>query len=330
VRAAVFSFVKMSESSMVASVRIAREVAAKLNLPIYDNAEVAIEPLDVLVIVNGAFAFCSCREALGQAVRDARRIVWIQNDYTIIIPGHVGTAETPFRKAFRDRFDAGKPRPDMWTTCEKESKMTPGSMRINWNALTLADVPEKVLRERRASAREYLLYYGSYREGRGDAFDRFFKNPTVDVVISSPSTKFAAQYKQRVNSAGAAVPPIVTHEKKFEGDLYARIGQAGLGLCCEDRRSHKENHSPPNRFYEMLSAGLPMVFQPEMAPSLRRSGFDPEPYVARYPGELPKMMRLREEIGAAQRERWMPAARAQHDAVAYDLRTAWRRLVEGL
>jgi hypothetical protein len=78
-----------------------------------------------------------------------------------------------------------------------------------------------------------------------------------------------------------------------------------LGLYLEDDRSHREFHSPANRFYEMLSAGLPMVFQPEAVLQMAVAGYDIAPYVAASGSDaLNRALRQREAIGAAQRAAW--------------------------
>jgi hypothetical protein len=132
----VFSFLNITDGSVIPSVRIARMVADELGLPLVDSRTMNDDAVDVLFIVNGAYAFCSCLETLGTAIERAQRVVWIQNDYTIIPPKKVGSAESPFRKAFRNRFDQGKPDTDFWSTCEDFAKLTSGSCLINWNCLT--------------------------------------------------------------------------------------------------------------------------------------------------------------------------------------------------
>lgn len=320
-KAKVFSFVSVSENSIVASVRIARFISEQLGIPVCDDESIAEEPLDILIFVNGAFSYCKCRDALASMVLTTPRIVWVQQDYTIYPPSISGTAETPFRKAFRDRIVEKKmPKLDMWTTITKNQNATPFSHYINWNTLTLENADDKTVTKRRAMADDYLLYYGSYREFRQDAFDRFFTRPAVRTVISSPSNKFSDRYQD----------VLIKHVKKFDGDIYDRIGMAGLGLCVEDSRSHHGTnfHSPPNRFYEMLSAGLPMVVQHEMAPSLRRGGYDPAPWVVRSAIDIKERLARREEIAAAQRQAWLAKARDEHRATTARLHAAWAMLTD--
>lgn len=301
-KAKIFSFVRMSDNSMVASVRIARFVSDTLGIPVVDDETIGDEPLDLLVVVNGAFAFCKCLPALGQAILGARRLVWIQNDYTIIIPKAESGAESPFRRAFRDRRSSGKPDADFWTTCEDNMTATKMSRYVNWNCLTFDDQREAAIKKRRAGAAPDLFYYGSFRVGRRKNFDRYFLAPRVPVTISSPSKKFSEIYRSGV----------VKHESKVDDDFYETIGQHGMGLYLEDRASHSSFHSPSNRLYEMFSAGLPILFQPECGSMLRRAGYDPSPWQASSPLEVLRVFERREEIGAAQREAWLTQMRREH------------------
>jgi hypothetical protein len=312
----VFSFLNITDGSVIPSVRIARMVADELGLPLVDSRTMNDDAVDVLFIVNGAYAFCSCLETLGTAIERAQRVVWIQNDYTIIPPKKVGSAESPFRKAFRNRFDQGKPDTDFWSTCEDFAKLTSGSCLINWNCLTVDTAKPATIKKRRAEANAQLLYYGSFRADRKKHFDRYFTDPRVEVVISSPSRKFRDSY---VNAR-------VMHADKITIDFFDYIGHFGMGLYLEDRRSHREFHSPPNRFYEMLSAGLPILFQPECGTMLRRAGYDPSPYQAGAPLEVERMMKKREDIGEAQRAAWLKKVLDEREKLPLALREAAKKL----
>jgi hypothetical protein len=237
--------------------------------------------------------------------------VWIQNDYTVVPPIADGDAQSPFRRAFVERRKRGLPHLDFWTTCEKLAKVTPASRLINWNALSWEPV------ERRPS-NSHVLYYGSHRAGRAQYFDRYLKTPRVDFVVSSPSKKFEKY-------AG----PRVSLTKPMTENLIEQIGTFAAGLYLEDRKSHSEYHSPPNRFYEMLSAGLPIIFQPECGSTLRRAGYDPAPYSASTSLEVERLFARREEIGEEQRATWIPKAAEEHRRLTLDaVPLAWNSVVE--
>ena len=312
-KAVIFSFIPAVENSMVASTHVARFVAKTLDLPLIWTEEIVEHrDLDVLIIVNGAFAFCKHLEPLSHAVRGAKRIVWIQQDYTIVRPINNGEATSPFRKSFVDRHIVGKPHLEFWTTCEKESKVTPLSRLINWNCLSMTEPKEM-------STGSDVAYYGSFRAGRRLYFERYFKNPHCNITISAPNKKFQEIYKH----------PNLTHLGTAD-DLTEWLHSQGLGLYLEDRKSHSEYHSPPNRFYEMLSAGLPMVFQPEAGFTLRKAGYDPQPYAVSTSLELARRLDEREKISRVQRLAWTGKAIAEQKNLVSLVRAAWKALEEKL
>jgi hypothetical protein len=304
VRAAIFSFTFHGENSMVASTRIANFISKKMNLRVHDHRTVDTlldKPLELLIIINGAYGFCKCLPQLAELVVNASRIVWVQNDYSIIPPKIDSKGESPFRAAFRIRHEQGLPHMDFWTTCEDWARFTPDSLYVNWNALTFDEYydPEVIARRRNHTMPE-LLYYGSFRDGSGKSsrvkyFDRYFSDPKVHTTISSPAKHFGERYRSED----------ILHMDAIKGDLYGMIGQFGLGLYLEDRMSHERFHSPANRFYEMLSAGLPMVFQPEAESMMARAGFKIFPWIATSARSVVSYMEAREKIGLDQRRLWV-------------------------
>lgn len=348
-KAKIFSFVKCSENSVIASVWITRFVAENLDLPyvcpdphreifncsrdgVLTPEAFAAERLDVLVIVNGAFAFTGkvLLEALGAVIQNAGRVIWVQNDYTVIPPKDESDAMSPFRLAFRNRKSAGKPRTDFWSTVQVMSiaggtaptghLLGDNSQYVNWNILAFRPglVPKPW--EQRVAA-DSLLYYGSWRvlatknkRDRSKYFDRYFAVPAIPTVFSSPSNKPAEHY----------LHPLMRHGSKLE-NLHADIGEFGLGLYIEDQRSHEEFHSPANRLYEMLSAGLPVVFQPEAARMLSRAGFEIGEFMLWNAGDAPAMLEKKQEILEKQRELWLSKCEAELAALPGVVKTAWSK-----
>lgn len=294
-KSALFSFVRISDNSMVASVRIAKWLHKKLNVPLlWDESIGDMRDLDNLIIVNGAFGFSKVLEPLSHAIYGAKNVIWVQNDYTIIPPINDGDAESPFRKAFVRRKMDQKTDTVYWSTCEKWYTK-PNSHYVNWNQLTFDEEYDDkiVIPNRRKLATDTLFYYGSFRKDRVSLFDRYFSAPFVKTVVSCPNDKFKEAYPNIIGTG-----PIMN-------DFFNVIGSYGIGLYVEDRKSSREYHSPANRFYEMLSAGLPMVFQPECGPMLRKAGFDPEPYYVNNFRDIKRIMADREDVGMLQRARWV-------------------------
>lgn len=339
-RAALFNFMRDNPGTIIPSNRIARYVRDRLRVTAFwmDPAISEERDLDVLLIVNGAFAFCKVRDDLAPAIRTARRIVWIQNDYTVIPPIPDGKAETPFRLAFRQRRDAGLPDIDYWTTVEPNARATKASSYVNWNALAWEPLSENTIHERRRSSKDYpegwadqLVYYGSFRHNDGSNrqtrlpyFDRYFKSPPVPTVISSPG----AHGKDVPNVKFEERYPLCTHVSKFPASesLVDNLSRYGAGLYLEDAWSGKEFHSPANRFYEMLSAGLPMIFQMESVRMMERAGFDVSEFACLTTEKLAKLFAHREAIGGEQWSRW--TSRDYRTELAGQMDAAWKKIKE--
>jgi hypothetical protein len=319
-KAAIFSFVTISESSIVASVKLARFIRDQLKLPLLSKGDRIPTDLDVLIIINGAYAFAGseCLEALGASIVSATKIVWVQQDYTIVPPKDESGAESPFRKAFRIRHEKGMAPVDYWTTCESFSKPRkapsghvcgPGSVYVNWNLLAYEQSVILPISDR--LYQEQLLYYGSFRKDRAKYFDRYFENPSVKITISAPNKKF-----EKYTSAN------IRHIDKIS---MSDLPDYGLGLYIEDVKSHESNHSPANRFYEMLGAGLGIVFQPESAKQLAKAGFDVDDYVVwKDHGGFEKFFSVAEEVAESQRTSWAEAVRSQREALPTIVKRIWR------
>jgi len=313
VKTVLFSFIPVRETSMVASTRIARYVSDLLKVPLIDDSSIGEQRPDVLLIVNGAYAFCKHLEPLSHAIKSAQRIVWIQNDFTLGPPISDGQAMSPFRRAFVERHEQGKSHVEFWTTLEIKTKATSLSSYVNWNCLTFNQTD----RPKRPPHDNALFYYGSFRAGRVSYFDRYFKNPKVETIVSSPSKKFSAY-------PVTLIPPMLS------SDMNIELGKYGLGLYIEDKFSHKEFTSPANRFYEMLSAGLPMVFQPECGSMLRRAGYNPEPWTVDKASSIEKAMVKSDEIWYDQRCMLMPKAREERKTLDAATEAAWKKIKEAV
>lgn len=288
-KSAVFTFVKPSKNSVIASVRIAQFISNWLHIPLIADEHIKDERWDVLFLVNGAFSFCSHRDDVAVAVRRAKRMIWVQNDYAIYPPIADGIAESTFRKAFRIRRDKGLPDMDHWTTVKVNAHRTEFSRYMNWNMLTALKWPFSLNR----GASNDLFYYGAFRTSRAKTFDRYFQPTKMDVSLSSSSKKFVERYPH------ASVVSAIAR-----GEFYDELNRHGLGLYIEDPRSHREFHSPANRFYEMLSAGLPIVFEPDAVTMLGKAGYDISDFIVERQRDARQALRHRRDIQRTQHKRW--------------------------
>lgn len=247
----------MRPTSTVASVRIAKWLSNTLNIPLYDDAKILREDtLDNLFIVNGSTAFCKYLAELSIYIPTTRNVVWVQNDYTLPPPKSHSMALSPFRRAFADRHLV----PHYWTTCRENSTLTDNSAWVNWNVLGYDTTAPKS-----THAGTDYFYYGAYRQRRAKEF-AYIATAAGSVTVSSTSKDFDNYYGFN------RVEPI----RAF---LHRELGTHGVGIYCQDDPSAGAEHCPATRFYEMLSAGLPMVFTPGCVDTLARYGYEVGAYV---------------------------------------------------
>lgn len=300
--------------STIASARVARFIVETLPDMILVDTEhrakqalinVAEFGLDKLIIVNGPMAFCDFLEPLARLVDEAKQVIWCQQDYTINPPAAESKAESPFRKAFADK----KLRPVYWTTVEKNVKTELDSY-VNWNQLTwdLQELPE-------LSDEPILFYYGAFREKRLDSFNKWFKDAPYQVHVST--TTLRGKKFKAIDENIKIVPPFTSLDD---------LPRCSATLYIEDARSSKEFHSPANRFYEMLSAGIPMFFEANTVKMLSKAGVNvPDKWIVADQGHLSSAMEMHnlDDMRQKQRAMW---SQDYIDILRSQLMQAWGKL----
>lgn len=211
-------------------------------------------------------AFCDWLEELAELVANADRVIWVQQDYTLKPPAPESNAQSPFRKAFAER----KLRPAYWTTI-LHNVLHKDDKYINWNQLTWDPQPFRPLPEDVA-----LMYYGAFRENRLEAFKRWLAGAPYHVQVSTTTLR-GKKFK--------ALDPTIEILPPFTG--IANMPMARASIYIDDDKSQKQFHSPANRFYEVVSAGIPLFFDPRSIPMLQRARiFVEDQWIVSGPGEL--------------------------------------------
>jgi len=264
---------------------IAKFVSAQLDEPIIWNDDIAKGDSDVLFIIAGGMPFCGHLPALGKAVLQAKEIIYCTNDYkTTKLPDADTKAKTPFRASFRLRRKRGMNLPQRWSTIAGDDAY------VNWNAL--AWEPNFKWKYNRKYAP--LLYYGSWRKNRIPYFDLYFKDPPVFTVISNNSGRFEEAY------------PKCEHLKSLpreNGSIVSALSNFGAGLYIEDPFMHGKFQSLACRFYEMLSAGLPIIFHAPCLPMLKEAGLNVKQNMLTHsPTDMNQLMMRRNSIAKDQAE----------------------------
>lgn len=280
--------------STIASARVARFIVQTLpEFLLVDTAQKAEEclektdsqGLDTLIIVNGPMAFCDFLEPLARLVANAEKIVWVQQDYTINPPAQVSKAESPFRKAFADK----KLRPVYWTTVQK-NVLTSQDSYVNWNQLTWDPQPVPRVHEE-----PVLLYYGAYREKRHDCFVKWLADAPYKVRVSTTPIR-GKKFKSLCDKI-EIIPPFSSLKE---------MPSCRASLYIEDAKSHVEFHSPANRLYELLSAGVPVFFDSKTIPMLAKAAFYvPDEWIVSTQKDLhTKLENATEDMVYEQRRLW--------------------------
>lgn len=291
----VFSFNPPTPDGTLANTRTATFLANLLDVPLVcDKTIQDHNDLDILFLVAGVFLYCRCLPELAVAIQGAKRVIWVQNDYTIMPPKDDGAAESPFRYAFRKRRMDGKHPVDFWTTMKSYAQKTDMGAYLNWNSMaynpmTDAEFEASWEKGKRGNS---VLYFGADRAGRELYFNRYFVGQEAPLTISTFS-KSMARYNEHADVVGM-FPRTIFNECMREFPM---------GLYLEDRKSHHIFTSPATRFYEMMGNGLAMVFQPESIPMLAEAGYKVGPYTVAARGLADTLPKAR-DIAREQRALW--------------------------
>jgi hypothetical protein len=221
---------------------VARFIANELDAPVIDcKKNVLYESFDQLFIVNSNFRFCDFRPEAELLSQRAKRVIWCQNDYAISIPNGI----KPFIK-------------DTWTTVQGKGEY------INWNRVTFHDWLYKA--KKPINKVPGLFYWGAFREGRRKSFDTYFNTDLYRVNVSTSSTR-PTEFRL-LNSKLKMYEPFVNpaNLSGFEATIYI-----------EDNTSHKVFCSMANRFYEAISAELPIFVDSNCVKTFEQSGLKVPP-----------------------------------------------------
>lgn len=261
---AVCHYQKCWPGTTIASARISQMLARRYDFDLIDDvasAEAARgRKYDYVIVVSSApgFADQELRVIVGELTADAGCYLYAQNDY-ISAPG---TGQ--ISAAHRDR---GKdPHLVVWSTIPSVAEgykwARKESRYVNWNMLTWT--PERRRGDPLAVAGG-LAYYGAHRRDRVPYFERWLKDADYPVTIST-STRVAGKWRATVGERPRVLGPM--------SDAVAEMRDlGGCALYAEDQASHRRYMSPANRWYEMLSAAMPIVVEPSALGTLAEAGY---------------------------------------------------------
>ena len=320
-KAAVFCFNPLTEHTSTINPLLARYISDTLKIPAFDDSTIEDYAPDVLLIVNGIAHFNKHREALARAIAKCQTMVWVQNDCLLEKPPKgESVAESPLHNSFRQLRGKGG-EIHFWSTVTRFGQRTKHSHYLNLNQLAFRPLPEIVLTEKRGKVVPCVFYYGGWRPERTEVMDHYFNTDGLSKmpVVVSTNARFTDKWMSRWPDI--RMVPAIDHTQ-----LEATLATCGLGLVLESPIAKREFISPPTRFYEMLGAGLPMIFEPESVTMFREAGFDIRKYTCAGPHEYEAFYRKRETIRAEQHVLW--GLRDYRAEVAIDLKRFYKSLIK--
>lgn len=253
-----------SKSSTIASVKLAKFITTfrkDIEVTTPEKAkETGMGPKADLVIIPNLPKLCIKNvHDWYTLITEARKVIWLQNDYAIWSPHPGMDCQSMFYDAFQYRVDKGR-RTEVWTTCE-DDKDKYGDMFVyaNWNAASFHGDPVR----RSRTPKDGILYYGAFREGREKYFDAYFGD-------TRHSQQFVISTTERAQAKFLDRYPYVDMIDKLENPAANGYDAA---LYIQDKSSAKKYHSPATRIYEMLLARNRVFVDADAAATLERGGF---------------------------------------------------------
>lgn len=308
---AVFHTTRCAANSKIASSRVARYLATKLACELYDD-RVPDQYHDDIFVVNsmGAFSSNEFRLALADQVRHCKRMIFVQQDYTIHPTSQV-------QKVLRDErgwshnfpFKTG---PVLWTTVP-QFMCKPQDSYVNWNCLTYDPEEYNGLRERG------IVYWGSYRKDREPSFVKYLCTGLYPVHLLVPDPVFNKFADLNFNVRGGG---LTKGGKPWKTTRELAMYDATLYI--EDERQHDEFHSVANRFYEALSAGLAIFIDKNAVNTFDEEGLYVDPkWVVSSAQDVAHLLPSSRKIAEEQKAAWPGLFREELD---HDIAAALRRL----
>jgi len=254
--------------------RIPFVVSNELNIPLIHSNQTAHEfrnvVFETLFVRTGPLVWCPYRDIVFDLVSHAKKVIFLQNDFAYREPSCL----TNLCKEIV-----------YWSSVREGAKRYIDWNRLSWNPITSLTPVNKV---------NGLFYYGSYRKGRIQYIKKYLENAPYPVVISTFGKKNISLFGSIAGNVRIMNP----------FDSIRQLRAFTLSLYIEDTYSHKTYCSPANRFYECLSARLPMVFDKSCLATFNAVGLDISDYVVDSPKDVSLKLHTSEVIAHRQRATW--------------------------
>lgn len=230
--------------------------------------------VDCFMLVNSSPVFMKQqrREFVAMGCYHSKHPIFAQNDYCMRPPYQCKTLPLEeycdYRGEHKQVYGF-----DLWTTCpDNNFKLKPEQHEfyVDWNKLAHDCEPAPLQPVDNRLTR--LLYYGSFRPGRRDKFDKFLNSLEYEVDIYAISNKQIKKFQDLLGESN------INYYEKITPEIMSKYPAS---MMIQDDRSTRAYHSMPTRFYECLNAGVGMIFDPDFKLTLDRAGITGyEPYIA--------------------------------------------------
>lgn len=270
----------VSADSLSTGVRLTRYMSLLLDVPFIHNKQTAIaykDKYDILFVKFGILMFCDYREELFDLYKNAKRIIAIEEDYTMG-PDY--------------RLTKLNPSLEVWSNMPWRAQ-TIGGAYINWNRMTWKHNTKWERTVLQPAPIRGLGYYGAYRPDREKYFKKYLADAPYTVNVSTfPRNKLKFR----------DLDPKIHVFDNFKS--RSQIGAFQAVLYIEDEFTHTHYNSPANRFYECLSNYVPIIFDWNCIGTFEKSGYDITPYAVKDQFSLHTLLSQSDLIAKNQRKKW--------------------------
>jgi hypothetical protein len=285
---------KCSDTSIQASARIAKFLSHTLNLPLVDTEDKLAKVMedvfiDTIILVNSPSAFCTWLDDLAGAVNECKNFVYVMNDYTLYTPTQLRTA------LFEREAKGDLPRLFTWANIPKmppnfasrktyRHMLLPPIDYVDLNMVTFSEMAEA--KRPRPDPVPGLFYYGAFRQDRVQYFKRYFSSDLYPTLLSTTSDGAVLKFRD-AGCNFTAVPKFLS---------LSEIASYQASIYIEDEFTHSTYNSPANRFYECLSAGVPLFFDRSAVGTFQTAGYNVDRYTVASAADVAKLLPMSEEI----------------------------------
>ena len=227
------------------------------------------EPFDTVYLLAGSFGYCNFRLFVEEAMWTCKKFVFIQNDYRYPLANQLKNI-LKLKPEIEVEWWATSPE---YQPCRGNAffKVKPKFFDMNkivWNPIAFAD----------RFYREGLLYYGNARPDRVDTLMKYLETGLYPVSISATRRDLWRWYYLFKNKVPAR---FVTAFESLE-----EIQKYQMALFAVDDISQHQYETPSTKFYECLSAGIPMLFDVKCNYTFKTAGFDISKWIISQPEDV--------------------------------------------